>query len=47
MQDLFKGHSFKNFNFYLHDKKIKIKFELSQTFFSKLINENFNFEIYF
>ncbi len=46
MQDLFKGHSFKNFNFYLHDKKNKkIKFELSQTFFSKLINENFNFEI--
>lgn len=46
MQNFFYDHSFKNFNLYLHDKKNeKKKFELSQTIFSKLKNENFNFEI--
>ena len=37
MQDLFKGHSFKDFNFiYIKKKNKKIKFELSQTFFFKI-----------
>ena len=41
-----KGHSFKDYQLYLHkDNNLKIKFEINETFLWKLTNENFNYEI--
>ena len=41
-----KGHSFKDYNLYLHkNNNLKMKFDINETFLSKLTKEDFNYEI--